>query len=112
MHCIPLIGLYNTPYNDVESVGGVFYFLVLGISRYFGGFHGGNVPLLFMQPEVGWSPSCALAPYDFRLALNVLTYTTGIVMNICIGSVTAYIFDNCNWQLRGHIKPCHPFLVI
>jgi hypothetical protein len=35
----------------------------------------------------------------------------GIAMNICIGRVTAYIFDNCNWQLRGHIKPCHPFLV-
>jgi len=26
MRCIPLIGLYNTPYYDVESVGGVFYF--------------------------------------------------------------------------------------
>jgi hypothetical protein len=32
---IPLIGLYNTPYYDVESVGGVFYFIVLGFSRYF-----------------------------------------------------------------------------
>jgi hypothetical protein len=26
MHCIPLIGLYSTPYYDVESIGGVFYF--------------------------------------------------------------------------------------
>jgi hypothetical protein len=26
MRCIPLLGLYNTPYYDVESVGGVFYF--------------------------------------------------------------------------------------
>ena len=26
MRCIPLIGLYNTAYYDVESVGGVFYF--------------------------------------------------------------------------------------
>jgi hypothetical protein len=26
MDCIPLIGLYNTPYYDVESVGGFFYF--------------------------------------------------------------------------------------
>jgi len=26
MRCIPLIGLYNTPYYDVESVGGLFYF--------------------------------------------------------------------------------------
>ena len=26
MRCILLIGLYNTPYYDVESVDGVFYF--------------------------------------------------------------------------------------
>jgi hypothetical protein len=26
MRCIPLIGLYNTPYYDVDSVGEVFYF--------------------------------------------------------------------------------------
>jgi hypothetical protein len=26
MHCIPLIGLYNTPYYDFEMVGGIFYF--------------------------------------------------------------------------------------
>jgi hypothetical protein len=36
MRYIPSIGLYNTPYYDVESVGGVFYFLNLGFSRYFG----------------------------------------------------------------------------
>jgi hypothetical protein len=33
------------------------------------------------------------------------TYMFGIAMNICIGRVATYIFDNCNWQLRGHIKP-------
>ena len=26
MHCIPLIGLYSTPYYNVESVGGFIYF--------------------------------------------------------------------------------------
>jgi hypothetical protein len=36
MRCIPLIGLYNTPYYDVESVDGVFSFQFLGFSRYFG----------------------------------------------------------------------------
>jgi hypothetical protein len=25
---------------------------------------------------VGWPPSCPLTPYDFRLAQNILTYTT------------------------------------
>jgi hypothetical protein len=32
------IGLYNTPYYDLESMGGIFYLLVLGFSRYFWGF--------------------------------------------------------------------------
>jgi hypothetical protein len=31
------------------------------------------------------------------------TYMFGIAMNICIGRVATYIFDNCNWQLRGHM---------
>ena len=30
-------------------------------------FFDGNFTLLFMQQEVGWPPSCALAPYEFRL---------------------------------------------
>ena len=53
MRCIPLIGLYNTPYHDVKSVGGVFYFQFLGF-----------FPLFLGIPF--WPPSCALTPYGFR----------------------------------------------
>ena len=48
MHCIPLIGLYNTPYYDVESVGGFFLFQFYGFSAIF------RIPF--------WPPSWALGP--------------------------------------------------
>jgi hypothetical protein len=70
LRCIPLTRLYNTPYYDVESMGGFLFFSF-------------RVFRLFLRIPF-WPPSWALRPYDVRV--TKMTHTLLLIESSAIFS--------------------------
>ena len=91
MRCIPLTRLYNTPYYDVESMGGFLFFSF-------------RVFRLFLRIPF-WPPSWVLRPYDVRV--TKMTHTLLLIESSAIFSPVIWFSSVIDYKRTTNV--CESF---